>query len=235
MCSARCRAPISIRCANRIYAAFNYPGVAAHIGAHRRAGRQASSGSSSIKGPIIYTVASLAWDPSERMLFYTTDNGSWRDLMRLDPRLARRRLLTRRSHRRARIQQGGRIALGHPALERHLHACAHPEAAHQWDAVAPWPYGTVVVRPRRVARRNEACRPRSARSAASRRYAYLSSPRPAERRSRRRGPRFDFGPSVPIELRFLARWPRISTAPRIYTGVSNIFRYDLATGDTRER
>ena len=38
-----------------------------------------------IKGPLIYQVASLAWDPKGRVLFYTTDNGAHRDLVSLDP------------------------------------------------------------------------------------------------------------------------------------------------------
>ena len=48
-----------------------------------------------IRGPIIYTVASLAWDAGERALFYTTDNGSWRDLMCLDVDAGRTRVLLR--------------------------------------------------------------------------------------------------------------------------------------------
>ena len=42
-----------------------------------------------IKGPLIYSVTSLAWDPGERALFFTTDNGSHRDLVRLDPATGR--------------------------------------------------------------------------------------------------------------------------------------------------
>ena len=46
-----------------------------------------------IKGPVIYTVTSLAWDPDERALFYTTDNGSFRDLVQLDPATGKTRML----------------------------------------------------------------------------------------------------------------------------------------------
>src|SRR4029453_4532465 len=68
----------------KIFAAFNYPGVVSHGGAI-----DASSGAIerlvAVKGPAIHTVASLAWDPDDRVLFYTTDNNSWRDLMPLAP------------------------------------------------------------------------------------------------------------------------------------------------------
>ena len=49
----------------KIYAAFNYPGVVAHVGAI-----DIDTGAVQrivpIKGPVIYTVTSLAWDPEAR-------------------------------------------------------------------------------------------------------------------------------------------------------------------------
>ena len=68
-----------------IYAAFNYPGVVAHVGAISAATGAASSGSPRSRGPVKYTVTSLACDPDAGTLFYTTDNDAWRDLMALDP------------------------------------------------------------------------------------------------------------------------------------------------------
>ena len=59
----------------RLYAAFNYPGVVAHVGA-------ISLGDGSVrrihdvKGPIMHTVTSLAYDPDGRTLFYTADNSA---------------------------------------------------------------------------------------------------------------------------------------------------------------
>jgi hypothetical protein len=41
----------------------------------------------------MYTVASLAWDPSGRTLFYTTDNNAFRDVVALDPVTRKRRVL----------------------------------------------------------------------------------------------------------------------------------------------
>src|SRR6185369_4181321 len=75
-----------------IFAAFNYPGVVGHVGSIG-IDTGAVQRIVPIKGPPIHTVASLAWDPETRTLFYTTDNNAWRDLMRLDPATGRTRLL----------------------------------------------------------------------------------------------------------------------------------------------
>ncbi len=67
-----------------LYAAFNYPGVVPHVGAISLA-----DGSirrlQEVKGPVGYTVTSLAWDPGRRRLYYTADNMALRDLYVLDP------------------------------------------------------------------------------------------------------------------------------------------------------
>ena len=61
----------------KIYAAFNYPGVVAHLGAiDIKTG--AVERILPIKGPLIYTVTSLAFDAAGRALCFTTDNGSLR-------------------------------------------------------------------------------------------------------------------------------------------------------------
>jgi hypothetical protein len=62
-----------------IYAAIRYPGHLASIAAiHADTGKIDEL--KSIKGPGLYYVTSLAWDPADRRLFYTSDNNEWRDL-----------------------------------------------------------------------------------------------------------------------------------------------------------
>ncbi|HEX5043245.1 MAG TPA: hypothetical protein VFV75_10080 [Candidatus Polarisedimenticolaceae bacterium] len=67
-----------------IYAGVNYPGAVSHLAAI-----SLTDGSVrhilDIKGPILFTVTSLAWDPESRKLFYTTDNAGYRDLWEVDP------------------------------------------------------------------------------------------------------------------------------------------------------
>ncbi len=78
--------------AGKIYAAFNYPGVVAHVGAFDLA-RASGAHITDVKDPAMYTVTALAWDPDSRMLFYTRDNGAYRDLMSLDPATGRKKML----------------------------------------------------------------------------------------------------------------------------------------------
>jgi hypothetical protein len=51
-----------------------------------------------VKGPAIFTVASLAFDPKSRTLFYTTNNNDWRDLrgINVDTRRSRTYIKTAR-------------------------------------------------------------------------------------------------------------------------------------------
>ena len=71
--------------AGKLYAAFNYPGVVAHVGSIDVATGDLER-IVDIKGPVIYTVTSLAYDPEAQQIYYTTDNGAHRDLVRVDPR-----------------------------------------------------------------------------------------------------------------------------------------------------
>ena len=154
-----------------IFAAFNYPGVVGHVGSididtgavHRIV---------PIKGPAIHTVASLAWDPETRTLFYTTDNNAWRDLMRLDPGDGQDAPADEgRAHRRPRLQQGRQVAARHPPPERDLHARPDPGALHAVGAGLLVAVRDDGVRPRRLARRAIGLSRRSATSRASRRCA----------------------------------------------------------------
>ena len=64
---------------NVIYAGIRYPAHMASIAAiHVDTGKIQEL--KDIKGPALYYVASLAWDPRGRKLYYTTDNNDMRDL-----------------------------------------------------------------------------------------------------------------------------------------------------------
>lgn len=69
--------------AQKLYAALNYPGQTAHIaeidiqtGVIRKL--------KDLRGAALFYVTSLAYDPSAKVLFYTTDNNNWRDIHSLD-------------------------------------------------------------------------------------------------------------------------------------------------------
>jgi len=213
--------------ANKIYAAFNYPGVAAHIGRiDLRDGDLTRL--VSIKGPVIYTVSSLAWNPDERALFYTTDNAAWRDLMRLDPDTGETRLLLKDARigdlaysKRDRVLWGIRRANGICMLVRVLSPYT------TWEPVVSWPYGTVVydldVSPdgtTLVASFGEITGEQEVR---------ISSVDSLRKGNVSPTARFGFDGSVPNGFTFSPDG-RYLYGSSYYTGVSNIFRYELATG-----
>lgn len=75
--------PFIDRTNNKLYAAVNYPGQTAHI-----ASIDISTGVvekiTDVKGPALYFVSSLTYDPEKRKIFYTSDNNGWRDLVEYD-------------------------------------------------------------------------------------------------------------------------------------------------------
>jgi len=67
----------------RLLAGVNYPGKLSHL-----ASIDIETGDmerlTGVRGPSLYTVTSLAFDPAQRTLFYSIDNARWRDLMKYD-------------------------------------------------------------------------------------------------------------------------------------------------------
>src|SRR5439155_13764183 len=66
-----------------LIAAIFRPGAVAQLAAIPLAGG-APRTLHEVKGPALYFVSSLAFDPVRRVVFFTTDNGAWRDLNTLD-------------------------------------------------------------------------------------------------------------------------------------------------------
>lgn len=214
--------------AGTLYAAFNYPGVVAHVGAIDVATGDVAR-IVDVKGPVIYTVTSLAYDPDAQQLYYTTDNGAHRDLVRVDPRTHKTTLLMKD----ARI---GDLAFNRADRSlwgiRHLNGiCTLVRIAPpytEWTRVHSWPYGTVLydldVSPdgtRLSASFGEISGKQDVRLFAT--EGLLAGDTTALAR-------FDFGPSVPSGFVF-TRNGKALVGSSYYTGVSNIFRYDIATGD----
>lgn len=213
--------------ARRIYAAFNYPGVVAHVGAI-----DIDSGEVRrivpIKGPVIYTVTSLAWDPDAHTLFYTTDNGSYRDLVQLDPATGKTHVL----QKDARI---GDIVFDKADKSlwgiRHLNGLATivriPPPYTKWEQIVTLPYGTIAYDldvsadgTRLVASFGEITGAQDVR---------VLSVDALKKKDLTPVAKFDFSQSVPNDFRFSADG-RYLYGSSYLTGVSNIFRYELATG-----
>lgn len=72
--------------------AFRYPGVIGHIGVlDLKTGKLRRL--TDIKGPMLYQVTSLAYDPGTHRAWYTIDNYAYRSLMEVDLKTGRTRML----------------------------------------------------------------------------------------------------------------------------------------------
>jgi hypothetical protein len=210
-----------------IYAAFNYPGVVAHVGSISTSTGETSH-LTDIKGPLIYQVTSLAMDPAGPTLFYTTDNLSYRDLVALDVKTGTRQVLMKDARIGDLVFSPTDRALWGI---RHLNGlCTLVELAppyHEWKRVVTLPYGTIVydldVSPdgtRLSASFGEIDGKQNVRvMRVDKLRAGDATPEAA----------FDFGPSVPDSFVFSPDG-KFLYGSAYYTGASNIFRYELATG-----
>ena len=209
----------------KIYAAFNYPGVVAHVGAIGEGGRIDKL--VDIKGPTLYTVTSLAWNPVDRTLFYTRDNAALRDLMRLDAATGRQQ----------RLMKDARIGdLAFNRADRSLWGIRHLNGIctlvrlespyREWKQIVTWPYGTVMY--------DLDISPDGSKLSAS--FGEISGKQEVRvfDLASLTGPdaapiaKFDFGTAVPNGFTFSPDG-RALYGSSYYTGVSNIFRFDLAT------
>jgi len=128
----------------KLYSALRYPGVVAHISAI-----SIDDGSIrklvDVKGPMGYKVTSLAFDSGANTLYYTTDNYAYRDLMALDIGSGKSKMLLRD----ARI---GELVLNKSDRSlwgvRHLNGIATlvriPHPYDQWNQIHSFPYGEVL-------------------------------------------------------------------------------------------
>lgn len=207
-----------------LIAAVYYPGAVAHLAAIPLAGG-APRPLAEIKGPALYFVSSVAFDPEGRRVFYTTDNDEWRDLRVLDLATGRGRLL----------QRDVRIGdLAFDRTDRSLWGVRHfngistlvriPEPWTEWTRVVSFPYGRDVY--------DLDVSPDGATLAAS--VAEISG-RQTLRLFRRETllagdtttrTLHDFGTSIPQTFVFSPDGRRL-VGSSYYTGVSNLWRYDL--------
>ena len=211
---------------NRLYAGLNYPGTVGYVGAI-----SLSDGSVSnlhdIKEPRLYTVTSLAYDFERETLFYTADNTAYRDLMALDVRSRHARMLLKD----ARV---GDIV--YSAVDRALWGIRTfngictlvriPYPYSGWKTIYSWPYGETAydldVSPDGQLASvsvGEINGHQSLRVLSLAALADGDATPVAE---------FDFGTAIPSNFVFSSDG-RYLFGSSYYTGVSNIFRYELAT------
>lgn len=77
---------------NKIFVAVNYPGQVPHLAALNLADGKMQK-LTDVKGAALFYVSSVTHDPSEDILYYTTDNDAWRDLSSYNLKTHERTLL----------------------------------------------------------------------------------------------------------------------------------------------
>jgi len=123
-----------------VYVGIRYPGQVAHLAAIDVASGRITN-FAEILGASGYYVTALAYDPTSRTLFYTTDNADWRNLCALDLATGRSRVLLRN----ARIGD-----LAFDAADSSLWGVRHdngfstlvrlPPLYREWNQIQPLPY-----------------------------------------------------------------------------------------------
>jgi len=209
-----------------LYWGLRYPGVVAHLGAI-----SIDDGKTrklvDIKGPMLYNVTSLALDPVARTLFFTTDNYAYRDLMSISVAGGEPKMLLKD----ARI---GELVFN-PADRslwgvRHLNGFATlvriPYPYKEWNQIHSFPYGELLY--------NMDISPDGQLLSTS--FGELNgdqSLRVFSVEALLNGvvaplKQFDFGQGVPEGFVFSPDGKYLYGSS-YYTGISNIFRYELAT------
>jgi hypothetical protein len=210
-----------------LYVALNYPGVLGHVGALSLA-----DGSErkicDVKGPALYYVTSLAYDPGAQLLYYTADNNEWRDLDVVDPRSGE----TRRLIRDGRIgdltfDRAGGALWGVRHFNGRSTLVRIPPPFTSWNQIHSWPYGQDIydidISPdgKRLAF--------SLSEISGRQSLQLAEVDSLLRGAATARELHDFGASLPSNFVFSPDG-RYLYGSSYYTGVSNIWRYDLDAG-----
>jgi hypothetical protein len=214
---------------NELLGAFMYPGKVAHVGAV-----SLSDGSLrryvDVKGPLKYSVSSTAFDAGSRTLFFTADNAAYRDLMALDLETGKAKMLLKD----ARI---GDLALD-PA-DQSLYGARHENGYvslvriappyKDWQVLVTLPYGQVMT--------DLDISPDGGKLSASfeeidaKQYLRVYSLEAVRAGKLDALSQYDFGQAVPEGFVFSPDG-RYLYGSSYYTGVSNLFRYEVATGKT---
>ena len=213
---------------NSLLAAFRYPGVVAHIGEFsldERTTRRITD----IKGPMIYKVTSLAYDDSSRTLFYTSDNHAFRDLMAVNADEGKPRMLMKD----ARIgdlvfDKSTRSIWGLRHQNGFVTLVIIPPPYKVWEQVYTWPYGEVAyeldVSP------DGSLLSTSLGEIDGTQYLRVFRTSQLLEGVVEHIAEFNFITSTPEGFVFSPDG-RYLYGSSFYTGASNIFRYEIATGD----
>ncbi len=214
----------------QLIGAFLYPGVVSHVGTVGLADGHVRR-LVDIKGPMKYLVSSTAWDPATKTFFYTADNVAYRDLMALDLHTGKARML----------QKDARVGdLAFDTVDQSLWGVRHENGYatlvrmvapySDWKQVVTLPYGEVLY-DLDMAPDGKSL---SATVEEVDAKQYLRVFQVDALRAGKFEPtaQFDFGVAVP-EGFVHSPDGKYLYGSSYYTGVSNIFRFDIATSEIK--
>lgn len=212
---------------NSMIAGFRYPGVNAYVGVMSLADGSIKP-LVDVKGPMLYRVTSLAYDPATKTAFYTTDNNSgYRDVMALDT-------VSGKAHMLLKDARIGDLVFDHNDRSlwgiRHLNGIVTlvrmPYPYSEFHQVYSWPYGEIAydldISPdgKLLSLSHTAVNGDQA--------LHLVPLEPLLAGDATPVASFDFGSAVPEGFVFSADG-RSLYGSSYYTGVSNIYRYDIVS------
>ena len=208
--------------------AYQYPGVIAYAGVLSLRDGTARR-LTDIKGPMEYRVTSTAYDPASKSLFYTADNHDFRDLMVTDVATGK----TRRLLEDARIgdlafDQSDRSLWGLRHQNGYVTLVKIPHPYESWTQVYTWPYGFEPFE-LDVSADGSMLSMSVGEIDGSQ---FMRVFRTADVTTGKVEPiaQFDFGRAIPEGFVFTPDGKYLYGSS-YYTGVSNIFRYEIATGE----
>jgi hypothetical protein len=214
-----------------LYGGFRYPGTVEYVGAlDTRDGSMRRL--ADIKRAMLYRVTSFAYDAGTGTAFYTNDNQgylSFRDLMSVDVRTGEQRML---------LENGRFGELAVNPVDHSLMAVRHanglatlvrvPPPYDLWFEVYTFPYGVVPydldISP------DGRLLSASVAEVNGDQFLRVWELQRVLNRDLTPHSEFRFGQSVPESFVF-SKDGRFLYGSSYYTGVSNIFRYEVATGD----
>lgn len=216
-----------------LYAAVRYPGRLPHL-VEISLTDGAVDELQEVEGAIPYRVSSLAYDPAAQTLFFTTDNGSYRNIMSLDLRTKKARMLLEAArigdivfNPADRSLWGLRTNNGFVVLVR------IPYPYQEWQGVHVFPYDEVPfdldVSPDGSLLSMSVAGPDASRAGAQVMQVRVMRTNDVLAGNATPISRFEMGSAVPEGFTF-SRDGRYLYGSSFYTGVSNIYRYGIDSG-----
>jgi hypothetical protein len=213
----------------KLYAAVLYPGETAHIAAiDLKTGDMEKI--CDIRGAALYYVSSVTYDPDSGTIFFTTDNGSWRDLVAVETGSGKSRQLMK-------DVRTGDLAYSRPDRSiwgiRHYNGISTivriPYPYKEWNHVHSFPYGRDLFDLDISPDGTYLVGSLTDISGLHQELVMMETDRLVNGDSSYEV-LFDFGNSTPANFTFSADG-RYLFGSSYYSGVSNIYRYDTTKED----